>query len=126
MELLTNAVIEAIERGWLPDSVTRWLTRRLCDQRLQKLRQKNVSTEHFAEQMKNAPVAPVPEKANEQHYELPAEFFELMLGPRLKYSCCHFENDTTTLEKKPPPKLVLQTLREAAEQWTVKRAQGLG
>ena len=99
MELLTNTVIEAIERGWLPDNMTRWLTRRLCDRRLQELRQKNVSTEHFAEQMKNAPVAPVPEKANEQHYELPAEFFELMLGPRLKYSCCHFENDTTTLEQ---------------------------
>lgn len=99
MELLTNTVIETIERGWLPDSMTRWLTRRLCDQRLQELRRENVSTERFAEKMKAAPVAPVPEKANEQHYELPAEFFELMLGPRLKYSCCHFENDNTTLEQ---------------------------
>lgn len=99
MEFLTNAVIETIERGWLPDGVTRWLTRRLCDQRLRELRRDNVSTEHFAEKMKAAPVAPVPEKANEQHYELPAEFFELMLGPRLKYSCCYFESTNSTLEQ---------------------------
>ena len=92
MEFITKAVIESIERGWLPDGVTRALTRRLCDVRLRELRRENVSTEQFAGQMKQAPVAPVPEKANEQHYELPAEFFELMLGPRLKYSCCFFEN----------------------------------
>ena len=34
------------------------------------------------------PVAEVPEKANEQHYELPAEFMGLILGPRRKYSGC--------------------------------------
>ena len=97
MEFITKAVIESIERGWVPDGVTRALTRRLCDARLRELRRENISTEHFAGQMKEAPIAPVPEKANEQHYELPAEFFELMLGPRLKYSCCYFEDENTDL-----------------------------
>ena len=32
------------------------------------------------------PIAEKPEKANEQHYELPAEFLGLILGPRRKYS----------------------------------------
>jgi cyclopropane-fatty-acyl-phospholipid synthase len=36
--------------------------------------------------MREGPIAELPAKANEQHYELPAEFFELFLGPRLKYS----------------------------------------
>ena len=30
------------------------------------------------------------EKPNEQHYEVPVELFRLVLGPRLKYSCCHW------------------------------------
>lgn len=38
--------------------------------------------------MSTGPVAELPGKANEQHYELPVEFMELILGPRLKYSGC--------------------------------------
>ena len=34
------------------------------------------------------PIALVPDEANRQHYEVPPEFFELILGPRLKYSSC--------------------------------------
>ena len=37
--------------------------------------------------MSHGPIAEVPERANQQHYELPAEFFTLFLGPRHKYSC---------------------------------------
>jgi cyclopropane-fatty-acyl-phospholipid synthase len=32
----------------------------------------------------------LPHKANEQHYELPPEFFAHALGPHRKYSCCHW------------------------------------
>ena len=37
--------------------------------------------------MSHGPILEVPERANEQHYELPAEFFTLFLGPRHKYTC---------------------------------------
>ena len=40
----------------------------------------------FVESMRAGPIAPVPEKANEQHYELPPEFFAAVLGPHRKYS----------------------------------------
>ncbi|MGB0769111.1 MAG: SAM-dependent methyltransferase, partial [Phycisphaeraceae bacterium] len=36
--------------------------------------------------MHDGPIAPVPDVANDQHYELPAQFFELVLGPHCKYS----------------------------------------
>jgi cyclopropane-fatty-acyl-phospholipid synthase len=36
--------------------------------------------------MSSGPIAELPDKANEQHYELPAEFMGLILGPRRKYS----------------------------------------
>ena len=43
------------------------------------------------------PIAPVPEKANEQHYEVPAELFELTLGPHRKYSSCWWPADVNSL-----------------------------
>ena len=46
--------------------------------------------ERFVESMRSGPIAELPAKANEQHYELPAEFFELFLGPRLKYSSSYW------------------------------------
>ncbi len=102
MELLTNLVIDSIERGRVPDPVTRRLTRRLCRQRLSALqRQYANQPDHgvpgFASHMRQGPVAPVPDIANQQHYELPAGFFQRMLGPRLKYSSGYFETPNSTL-----------------------------
>ncbi len=51
----------------------------------------------FAADMANYPIALHPEEANRQHYEVPAAFFETVLGPRLKYSCCRFPSAQTTL-----------------------------
>ena len=40
----------------------------------------------FVEELKQLPIAIAQDKANEQHYEVPDEFYQLVLGPRLKYS----------------------------------------
>ena len=40
----------------------------------------------WIEELKKSPIALVPEKANEQHYELPPSFFDIVLGSNLKYS----------------------------------------
>ena len=98
--------IAAVERGWVPDRVTRAAMRRLCGARLQQSAQaetraaagdRNSALDAFCAELRRGPIALVPEKANEQHYELPTEFFQLLLGPRLKYSCCLFRDDQTTL-----------------------------
>ena len=36
-------------------------------------------------------------QANRQHYELPADFFALTLGPARKYSCCLYPTGEETL-----------------------------
>ena len=41
------------------------------------------------------------EKPNEQHYEVPPELFRLVLGPRLKYTCCYWP---TGSRRSPPPR----------------------
>jgi cyclopropane-fatty-acyl-phospholipid synthase len=53
----------------------------------------------FVEHMKASPVALVPELANEQHYEVPAEFFELVMGQHRKYSSCYWNEQTETLDE---------------------------
>ena len=52
----------------------------------------------FAEEMENYPIATNTDAANAQHYEVPAEFFELVLGPRLKYSSCYYEDPADELD----------------------------
>ena len=54
--------------------------------------------EAFVAAMDAAPVALVPQMANEQHYEVPAEFFALVLGAQRKYSCCLWPEGVTTLD----------------------------
>eukprot|EP00981_Chlorochromonas_danica_P003587 scaffold663_cov169-Ochromonas_danica.AAC.1 len=40
----------------------------------------------FVEELRQSPIAIQQKAANEQHYEVPDEFYQLVLGPRLKYS----------------------------------------
>lgn len=101
---LMSLGIDAVERGLVPDLVTRAVIRRLCAQRLNDSHRGmdqamggSKQLQELVESMRAGPIAPVPEKANEQHYELPPEFFAAVLGPRRKYSCCFWPTATTTL-----------------------------
>jgi len=38
-----------------------------------------------------SPIAIETESANQQHYELPPDFFETVLGEMKKYSCCYWD-----------------------------------
>ncbi len=113
-----RAFTDLIEQGYLPDSVTRWGIRRLLRQRLKTLSRRSPANQReanhqFVEAMRSAPVALVPDKANEQHYEVPAAFFERVLGPRRKYSCCYYPAGVTSLAQA----------EEAALTLTCERAQ---
>jgi len=91
---LLSIGIAAVEHGIVPDWLTRLAIRRLCRQRLWETEiashQSSAARADFLASLQDGPIAPLPAKANEQHYELPAEFFQLLLGPRLKYSCCYW------------------------------------
>ena len=49
--------------------------------------------------MRNQPIARNTREANDQHYELPPEFFALCLGPQRKYSSCLYPTGTETLAR---------------------------
>lgn len=108
IETVTDAAIDVVERGLLPDVAVRWGVRRLCAQRLRESRRARAAdTRAFLEEARRADVAPVPEKANAQHYEVPTEFFELMLGPHLKYSGCWWNEGVTSLAEAEHDSLAL-------------------
>jgi cyclopropane-fatty-acyl-phospholipid synthase len=88
---LANLALACTERGMVPDPLVRAGIRHLLDARLEEIHADDTQAaaervESFMSTMRQAPVALVPEKANEQHYELPAGFFAAVLGPRRKYS----------------------------------------
>ncbi len=51
------------------------------------------------ESLKLSPIAIETRAANEQHYELPTEFFKLCLGKRLKYSSAFYPTGLETLDQ---------------------------
>ena len=107
-----SIAIDLMERGLLPDSLVRFGIRRLCRQRLRdedrgSPEANTAAKKAFVETLRNEPVAVHTDAANEQHYEVPAEFFRLSLGPRLKYSCCYFPERNTTLTEAEEAMLAL-------------------
>ncbi|HUR42227.1 MAG TPA: cyclopropane-fatty-acyl-phospholipid synthase family protein [Verrucomicrobiae bacterium] len=92
-------VIDWCERGLVPDPLARFGMRRLMAQRLRDESAGDVGARHGAlvQQLRESPVAINTQDANAQHYEVPAEFFRLHLGPRLKYSCCLYGDGAETL-----------------------------
>jgi cyclopropane-fatty-acyl-phospholipid synthase len=95
MSLVARAII-AFEAVPLPDSVRKGAVSFLVGRvkRQMKTVPANASA-NFAEAMRNRPIAEHTVDANKQHYEIPAEFFALCLGPRFKYSSCLYESGET-------------------------------
>ncbi|MCA9680393.1 MAG: class I SAM-dependent methyltransferase [Kofleriaceae bacterium] len=116
--------IDAAERGWLPDPVIRkgiqWLLRsRLAGEqrRIEDLRR---SQQGFVDELRASPIALAVDKANEQHYEVPAEFFGLVLGAQRKYSSCLFPPGVTSLDDAETAMLDLTMARaELADGMTI-------
>ncbi len=87
------------ERRYLPDRLVRYGIRRLLAERLQESRSIGPNSAEFAQWMRRSDaVAVAADEANAQHYEVPARFFELVLGRRLKYSCGYWPDSAMSLD----------------------------
>lgn len=107
-----NTIIGWTEQGYVPDVVIRAGIRRLVRQRLSEVDADDVEaytarTMRFVQAMDAAPIAPIPDKANEQHYEVPADFFGHVLGTHRKYSACYWGGGITTLDEAEAAALAL-------------------
>jgi cyclopropane-fatty-acyl-phospholipid synthase len=96
MNLLASA-IDLAERTPLPDTLSSAGISWLVGRTERRLDASPDGEDAFLANMSAFPIAIAADTANAQHYELPPALFAVMLGPRLKYSCCLFDDANTTL-----------------------------
>ena len=77
----------------MPDSLLRRIVRRRLSELLKRREaaagvDAAAALRRYAAELAAGPLVIHQQAANRQHYELPTEFFEVFLGPRLKYSAC--------------------------------------
>lgn len=109
-----------IEKGLLPDSVIRFGIRRLLKKTLRRERRDGIESQQKAiqtwvDRLNEAPIAIETDAANEQHYEVPTDFYLKSLGPRLKYSCGLYERPDATLAEAEEAMLRLYCERMGLE-----------
>jgi cyclopropane-fatty-acyl-phospholipid synthase len=105
--------ISLAEGGLLPDALIRLGIRRLLKARLEleSRRHAGGDMESWITGLEKGPLALVPHKANQQHYEVPPEFFRAMLGPNLKYSSCIYPQGNESLDQAEQAMLALTAER---------------
>jgi len=94
MRLLeTNVVPDWLIRLALRTSLTLGLKRRYRA----GIEARNAGRRALLKKLRGSPIAIHTADPNRQHYEVPTEFFQLVLGQRLKYSCCYWPAGVRTL-----------------------------
>ena len=97
---LTNVAIRQLQDAPFPDFITRPAIDSLVTEARKRLDRDGPHDEAaFARDMAQRAIAEHTDAANQQHYELPPEFFRLCLGERLKYSCCLYPTGAETLDQ---------------------------
>ncbi|GAA4869724.1 cyclopropane-fatty-acyl-phospholipid synthase family protein [Luteimonas vadosa] len=112
------SLIDLAERGLLPDAAIRAGIRKLCAKRLHDehsgdIEGADMRARMLMLQLRESPIAVETEAANQQHYEVPARFFELCLGKRLKYSSCYYPRGDESLDQAEEAMLSLYGERAA-------------
>ena len=112
--------MRVVETGRVPD----WLIGAVLRFRLaQTLKQRYSASpqERTAEKqaliakLRQSPIAIRTDDPNRQHYEVPTEFFQLVLGKWLKYSCCYWGDGISTLDEAEEVMLALTCERARLE-----------
>jgi len=92
VNLIAAAAGRLAERAPLPDALTRAGIELMVGRTRRRLAAGDAAKAEtrFAAAMARSHIAECADSANAQHYELPPEFFALVLGPRRKYSSCYY------------------------------------
>ncbi len=91
-----------LDRGLVPDwalraGIRRRLRKRIAHEERGTVHECHARFRALLSELRASPIAVCTDRANDQHYEVPTEFFQLCLGPRLKYSGCLYSNASSTL-----------------------------
>ena len=109
---MTKFILHLTERGYISDFLIKKAAlflsnRRLAESDIEKNKEKVINL------LSDGVVAEKTVDANDQHYEVPPEFFKKVLGQRLKYSCSLFDDQITLDEAED--KICLLYTSDAAD-----------
>lgn len=110
-----------LEKEIVPDFIIRRQIRSLLRARLKEQHQPNDKSLHeqitsLVKELSESPIAVNTADANEQHYEVPTEFYTHVLGPHMKYSCGWWENGEQTLAQSEYDMLEITCMRAGIEE----------
>ncbi|HUW10875.1 MAG TPA: cyclopropane-fatty-acyl-phospholipid synthase family protein [Anaerolineae bacterium] len=109
-----------VETNRVPDWLIRAVLRRSLNMAMKRrlrasLEERSAQKRALIEKLRQSPIAIRTADPNRQHYEVPAAFFQTVLGRRLKYSCCYWPDGVTTLEEAEDAMLRLTCQRACLE-----------
>ncbi|MBT3811567.1 MAG: class I SAM-dependent methyltransferase [Gammaproteobacteria bacterium] len=109
-------LIDLAEQRRLPDYLIRLGIRHLLKVRLRDEYADDVELQsqrydQLLDELRQSPIAIETDAANQQHYEVPADFFRLSLGEHLKYSSCYWDKETQNLDQAEAHMLQLYVQR---------------
>ena len=109
-----------VETGLLPDGLVRTAVRLILERGLRQRYRAGQAARAgekraLVAQLKRSPIAIHTDDPNWQHYEVPAEFFQLVLGKWLKYSCCYWPDGVGDLDAAEEAMLELTCRRARLE-----------
>ena len=101
---MISFLIKLAEKKLIPDFIIRQGIKILLKKRINSLVSNNPEENiqdkiQFIKEMNLSSIAVVPELANEQHYEIPPEFYNCCLGRYKKYSSCYWSDKTKNLDE---------------------------
>lgn len=106
------SIDDLLARQLLPDVAIRFGIRNLLAKKLREetkasAEEQGEALSAFIANLKSSPIAIKTAAANDQHYEVPTDFFKLVLGPRMKYSSGYWPREDTTFEESEEAMLAL-------------------
>ncbi len=112
--------MKLIETNLVPDWLLRAAIRTIIEtstRQRYRISREDREAERLAllDRLRQSPIAVDADEANRQHYEVPAEFFHLVLGARKKYSCCYWPEGVHLLDQAEDAMLQLTCERAQLE-----------
>lgn len=105
--------IQLAEKGLISDSLIRIGIRKLLRERIHQIEHDALSSQAWITRLEDTPLAEAAADANRQHYEIPPEYFETVLGKHLKYSAAFWPDGCDCLDTAEATMLRLTCERAA-------------
>ena len=112
--------LKLLQTNMIPDALIRLVVRQINRQAIRRLEglgfeEQEQRRRSLLERLDRSPIAIHTDLPNLQHYEVPPAFFKLVLGKRLKYSCCYWPEGETQLDQAEERMLDLTCQRAQLE-----------